>query len=104
MLRLRQIACDPTLCPREFIDDVRAGIARALEAEHADAEVLPPEDIKRLGGILREMCTEAVGLSSRTKLPFHLSSSLPGTVLNLLRRTYGWSVVLLINASAQIQI
>ncbi|GAA5887951.1 hypothetical protein JCM6882_000812 [Rhodosporidiobolus microsporus] len=38
LLRLRQLACDPTLCPPSFIDDIRdRKLASRIEEEHARA-------------------------------------------------------------------
>ncbi|GAA5820659.1 hypothetical protein JCM11251_003100 [Rhodosporidiobolus azoricus] len=38
LLRLRQLACDPTLCPSSFIDDIRdRKLASRIEEEHARA-------------------------------------------------------------------
>ncbi|KAM0752884.1 hypothetical protein T439DRAFT_323492 [Meredithblackwellia eburnea MCA 4105] len=59
LLRLRQLACDPQLCPSSFIEDARV---QALANEHeavAAGVRLPKQEVARLQAVLRRMTQEA---------------------------------------------
>ncbi|KAK4701080.1 hypothetical protein P7C70_g5154, partial [Phenoliferia sp. Uapishka_3] len=60
LLRLRQLACDPSLCPKSFIEDVRASrLANDREVATNVGPVVSPAEISRLQGVLRRMTQEA---------------------------------------------
>lgn len=56
LLRLRQLACDPILCPPSFIDDVRADALAMRESE--DPAQLDPAEVTRLQTLLQQMEAE----------------------------------------------